>query len=119
MNWIDTVAGGFTALETDISTVKTRLDRAETWIAQRGDPDPDPPDDLEAAKQAARQAVAEPEPTPQPGDERQARTAVEMVEAILSNLTLTIEADGLAEAVRYAKQAQRWALILRKAIRSA
>lgn len=85
------------------------------------EPEPEPkpqPASLEAAKEAARRAVAEPEPVPQP-DERQARTPVEMVEAILSNLTLCIEGDDLKEIIRYAKQAQRWALILKKEIKNA
>lgn len=149
MNWIENVTGGINSLGEDIADMKQRLDGVEKWITQHGEahieqwpdkppsvsvgdgpcsqeeteseaePDPQPqPSSLEAAKEAARRAVAEPEAVPQP-DERQARTPLEMVEAILSNLTLCIEGEDLAEIVRHAKQAQRWALILKKAIRSA
>jgi len=41
-----------------------------------------------------------------------------MIEAILSNLTLCIEGETVDEIVRYAKQAQRWALILKREIAS-
>ena len=76
-----------------------------------------PNEDLEAAKAAARQAVEEPEPAPLPEAGDRPRSPAEMVGAVLSNLTLCIEADTLDEAVQYAKQAQRWALILKREVK--
>ena len=76
-----------------------------------------PNGDLEAAKAAARQAVEEPEPAPLPEAGDRPRSPAEMVGAVLSNLTLCIEADTLDEAVQYAKQAQRWALILKREVK--
>jgi hypothetical protein len=45
------------------------------------------------------------------------RSPAEMVEAILSNLTLCIDADGVPKAVvKRLLEAQRWALILKKTL---
>ena len=70
---------------------------------------------LEAAKAAARAAVAEPEAPPEAGQlPNGIRSPLDMIQAILSNLSLVIDSENHKEAVRHAQQAQRWALILKK-----
>ena len=143
MNWIENVTGGINTLGQDIESIKTRLDHVEESIAQLEgerpadsprdeqpadapqdeqpspvEEEPDRPASLQETKEAARRAVSEPDPAPAP-DESQARTPVEMVEAVLSNLTLCIEGENIPEIVRHAKQAQRWALILKREIAAA
>ena len=131
MDWIENVTGGINTLGQEIESINDRLARVEQSVAkletERTDDPPDEqpavaeksqqPSTLEAVKAAARQAVDEPEPAP-PANGDRPRSPLEMIEAILSNLTLCIEGETVDEIVRYAKQAQRWALILKREIAS-